>query len=196
MRVLPNNHPPSDIILSVKEDLKVIDTKKGARMKSLSGDSVFFLVLRKDAIAKATHVHNTLSSLHALDGANAKTEVRGKKRIAVTEDNGKYTTVGSKANRASTGIQESWPITFSKDDKKEIIKLMIGCKEVANGFLPPEELRGFRVAKVLGDWMDLSGAPSRCIFGSLASGLNHSLNTHTDEDFFYSVTTVPSAYGL
>ena len=33
-------------------------------------------------------------------------------------------------------------------------------------------------------------------FGSLASGLNHYLNTHTDEDFFYSVTTVPSAYGL
>jgi hypothetical protein len=32
MRVLPNNHPPSDIILSMKEDLKVIfDTKKKVR---------------------------------------------------------------------------------------------------------------------------------------------------------------------
>jgi hypothetical protein len=51
-------------------------------------------------------------------------------------------------------------------------------------------------AKVLKDWMDLSGAPSRCIFGSLASGKNHYLNTHTDEDFFYSLTTVPSTYGL
>jgi hypothetical protein len=196
MRVLPNNHPPSDIILSAKEDLKVIDTIEGARMKSLSGDSVFFLIPRKDAIAKATYVNNTLSSLHALDQANAKTEVRGKKRIAVAEDDGKYTTVGLKANRASTGIRESWPKMFSQDDKEEITKLMIGCEEVANGFLPPDELRGFRAAKVLGDWMDLSGAPSRCIFGSLASGLNHYLNTHTDEDFFYSVTTVPSAYGL
>jgi hypothetical protein len=73
---------------------------------------------------------------------------------------------------------------------------MTGCKEVANGFLPPEELLGFRVTKVLGDWMDLSGAPSRCIFGSLASGKNHYLNTHMDEDFFYSLTTVPSAYRL
>jgi hypothetical protein len=179
MWVLPNNHPPSDIILFAKEDLKVIDTKRGTRMKSLSGDSVFFLVPRKDTIAKAAHVHSTLSSLHALDGANAKTEVHGKKRIAVAEDDGKYTTVGLKANRASKGIRESWPKTFSKDDKKEIIKLMIGCEEVANGFLPPEDLRGFRVAKVLGDWMDLSGAPLRCIFESLASGLNHYLNTHT-----------------
>jgi hypothetical protein len=44
--------------------------------------------------------------------------------------------------------------------------------------------------------MDLSGAPLRCIFGSLASGKNHYLNTHTNEDFFYSLITVPSAYGL
>jgi hypothetical protein len=109
-------------------------------MKSLSGDSVLFLVPRKDAIAKATHVHKTLSSLHALDRANAKTEVHRKKRIAVAEDNGKYTTVGLKANRGSKGIRESWPKTFSKYDKKEIIKLMTGCEEVANGFLPPEEL--------------------------------------------------------
>jgi hypothetical protein len=67
---------------------------------------------------------------------------------------------------------------------------------VANGFLPPEELRGFRVTKVLRDCVDLSGAPSRCIFRSLASGKNHYLNTHTNEDFFYSLTTTPSAYGL
>ena len=73
-------------------------------MKSLSGDSVFFLIPRKDAIAKATYVNNTLSSLYALDQANAKTEVRGKKRIAVAEDDGKYTTVGLKANRGSKGI--------------------------------------------------------------------------------------------
>jgi hypothetical protein len=119
-------------------------------MKSLSGDSVFFLVPRKGAIAKATHVHKTLSSLHALNHANAQTEVHGKERIAVTEDDGKYTTVGLKANRGSNDIQESWPKTLSKkDDKKEIIKLMTGCEEVANGFLPPEELREFRVAKVL-----------------------------------------------
>jgi hypothetical protein len=106
------------------------------------------------------------------------------KRIAVAEDNRKYTTVGLKANRGSKGIQESWPKTFSKDDKKEIIKLMSGCKEVAIVFQPPEKLRGFRVAKVLGDWMDLSGAPSRCIFGSITSGKNHYLNTHTNKDFF------------
>jgi hypothetical protein len=104
--------------------------------------------------------------------------------------------VGLKANKVSKGIQESWPKMFSKDDKKEIIKLMTRCEEVANGFLPPEELQGFRVAKVLRDWMDLSGAPSHCIFGSLTSGKNHYLNTHTDEDFFDSLTTVPSTYGL
>jgi hypothetical protein len=67
------------LIRSATEDFKVIDTKKGVQMKSLSGDSVLFLDPRKDAIAKATDVHNTLTSLHALDWANVKTEVRRKK---------------------------------------------------------------------------------------------------------------------
>jgi hypothetical protein len=52
------------------------------------------------------------------------------------------------------------------------------------------------VAKVLGDWVDLSGVPSQSIYGSLANRKNVYLNTHTDEDFFYSLTMVPSAYGL
>jgi hypothetical protein len=73
-------------------------------MKSLSGDSVFFLVPRKDAIAKVTHVHDTLTSLHALNQANPKTEVCREERIPVAEDDGKYTTVGLKANRGSKGI--------------------------------------------------------------------------------------------
>jgi hypothetical protein len=165
-------------------------------MESSSGDTVFILVPRHDAIRKATHVEKTLSALHALDAAKETSETRGKKRIAIAEDDGKYTTVGLKPNRGTVGISESWPKTLQKDDKDEIIKLMTGCEEVGKGYLPPNELRGLRVAKVLGDWPDICGAASQSIYGSLASSKNFYLNTHTDEDFFYSLTTVASAKGL
>ena len=49
---------------------------------------------------------------------------------------------------------------------------------------------------MLGDWPDICGGASQSIYGSLASSKNFYLNTHTDEDFFYSLTTVASAKGL
>jgi hypothetical protein len=85
---------------------------------------------------------------------------------------------------------------LSQDDKDQIIKLMTGCKEVAKSYLPPNELRGLGVTKVLGDWPKISGGASQSLYGSLASGKNHYLNMHTDEDFFYSLMMVASAYGL
>jgi hypothetical protein len=141
-------------------------------------------------------VNKTLSSLHALDRAKVTAEVRGKKRIAVTEDDGKYTTVSLKPNRGSSGIRESWPKKLRQDDRDQIIKLMTGCEEVAKGYLPPGALWGLRVAKVLGDWPEISGGPVQSLYGSLASGKNVYLNTHTDEDFFYSLMMVSSAYRL
>jgi hypothetical protein len=49
---------------------------------------------------------------------------------------------------------------------------------------------------VLGDWAEISGGVSQSLYGSLASGKNHYLNSHIDEDFFYSLTMVASTYGL
>ena len=49
-RVLPNPHPTSDIILSATEDLHIINTVKGTQMELASGDTVFILVPRHDAI--------------------------------------------------------------------------------------------------------------------------------------------------
>jgi hypothetical protein len=141
-RVLPNPHPSSDIILSAPEDLHVIDTVNGARMKSDSGEPVFFFVPREDAIGKATYLKKTLASLHALDRAKTTGEVRGKKRIAVAKGDGKHIMVGLKPSRGCRGISECWPKKFMKEDKDEVAKLMKGCEEVAKGYLPSEELQG------------------------------------------------------
>ena len=117
----PRRHLPNPIdngiMLSAIEDLKVIDTIFGARMKSASGDTVFTLIPRHDAIHKMTHVKKTVASLYALDAAKCAAEVRGKTRITVAEDDGKYATVGLKANRGSTGVSEIWPQKLSVGDR-------------------------------------------------------------------------------
>jgi hypothetical protein len=194
-RILPNPIPNGHM-LSAMEDLQVIDTVSGARMETASGDTVFVLIPRHDSIYKMTHVRKTLTSLYALDKGKSYAELRGKTRIPVAEDNGRYTTVGLKPNRGWTGITESWPSKLSGLDKERIIKLMTRCEEVAKGYLPSNELRGLKIAQLLGEWQEINGVASHPIWGSLACGKNYYLNSHTDEDFFYSLTTIASKRGL
>ena len=87
-RTLPNPIL-NGIMLSAVEDLSVIDTISGARLLSSTGDTLFILILRHDAIKKNTGVKKTLTSLHALDQVRSAAETREK-----SEDNGKYATVG------------------------------------------------------------------------------------------------------
>ena len=42
----------------------------------------------------------------------------------------------------------------------------------------------------------MEGASHPNIWCSLAIGLNYYLNSHTDQDFFYSLVTIASAHGL
>ena len=143
-----------------------------------------------------THVKKTLTSLYALDKGKSSAEVRGKTRIPVAEDDGKYTMVGLKPNRGHTGITESWPKKLSRVDRDTIIKLMTRCEEVAKGYLPSNEIRGLQIAQLLEEWQELNGVASRPIWGSLACGKNYYMNSHLDEDFFYSLTTIASEGGI
>ena len=157
---------------------------------------VFTLIPRFDAIKKNTHVKKTLASLYALDNAKNAAEFRGKSRITVAEDDGQYTTVGLRANRGSTGVSECWPKNLGDYDRDVIRKLMTACEECAKGYIPSNEVRGFRIAQLLGAWPEISGVSSDPLWGSLACGKNYYLNSHMDEDFFYSLTTVVSERGL
>jgi hypothetical protein len=183
-------------VLSAIENLKVIDTVLGARLESEVGDTVFTLIPREYAIEKLTHVNKSLRSLYALDDSQTKAEVRGKTRVTVAEDDGKYITVGLKPNRGKKGISESWPKKLSDVDKKIICKLISTCQDVAKGYVPANELRGLQFAKMMAQWPNLKGVSSQQIWGSLACGKNYYLNSHFDEDFFYSLTTIASAWGL
>ena len=131
-----------------------------------------------------THVKKMLTSLYALDKGKSTAEIQGKTQIPVAEDDGKYTTIGLKPNRCSTGITESWPTNLSRVNKDQIIKLMTRCQEVVNGYLPSNELQGLQITKLLGNWHEINGVASHHIWGSLASGKNYYLNLHMDEDFF------------
>ena len=73
---------------------------------------------------------------------------------------------------------------------------MTRCQEAAKGYLPPRDLRGIQFTRLLGEWHEMKGVSSHPIWGSLACGKNYYLNSHTDEDFFYSMTTIASERGL
>ena len=184
-KVLKNlNQHQKARVLSAIEDLRVLDTVTGARLESKSGDNVFTLIPRQYAIEKLTHVQKTLRSLHALENSKTKAEVRGKRRVTVAEDDGKYITVGLKANRGEKGISESWPKKLSNVDKQTICNLMSTCQDVAKGYVPTNELRGLQFAKMMAQLPNLKGVASQQIWGSLACGKNYYLNSHLDEDFF------------
>jgi hypothetical protein len=161
-----------------------------------SGDTVFTLIPRRYVIEKLTRVNRTIEALYALEDAQTKAGVRGIKRIPVAEDDGKYTTVGLKPNRGSTGVTESWPKRLSEWNKTQIRDLMNRCHEVTQAFIPGNDLRGLRSAQCFAKWPSMKGMTCQPIWGSLACGKNYYLNSHTDDDFFYSLTTIVSQYGL
>jgi hypothetical protein len=71
------------------------------------------------------------------------------------------------------------------------------CEELAKGYLPSDALQGIENARKVGNWHSIkTGASPPKIWSSLAIGLNYYLNSHTDQDFFYSLTTIASAHGL
>jgi hypothetical protein len=168
----------------------------GARLMLPSGDNVFTLIPRPYVVEKLTRVNQTIEALYALEDAESKAEVRGIKRVPVAEDNGKYTTVGLKPNRGSPGIIESWPKTLSEWSKTQIRDLMRRCHDVAKAFIPGNDLRGLRSAQWFAKWPSMVGMQCEPIWGSLACGKNYCLNSHTDDDFFYSLTTIVSQHGL
>ena len=181
--------------LCATQHLKVVDTTVGARLKLDNGDTVFTLIPRLKAIQNLKQPSLTVQALYALENAQTKAEIRGKTRITVPEDDGKYTTVGLKPNRGGPGISESWPKRLSADDRKAIMKLMTLCEDAAKAYLPSDEMRGLGVAQqLLGQWCQMEGrgdAEERW-WGSLACGKNYYLNVHVDNDFFYSLTTIAS----
>ena len=189
-------HMSNAHVLSAVEYLKVADTISGARLTSTTGDTVFTLIPRHDAIKKLTHVKKTIASLYALEDAQPRAEIQGKTRIPVAEDDGKYTTVGLKPNRGCKGITECWPKKLNYSDRRRICKLMTTCEDAAKGYVPSNELQGLQIAQLLGEWPEIKGYSPQPILGSLACGKNYYLNSHLDEEFFYLLTTIASECGL
>jgi hypothetical protein len=73
---------------------------------------------------------------------------------------------------------------------------MSQCEEVAKGYVSSNEMRGLRIAQLLGGWPEIEGVASQSIWGSLACGKNYYLNSHLDDDFFCSFSTIASSGGL
>jgi hypothetical protein len=191
------NQVNNSIVKSAITDMRVVDTVKGARMDLAPDENVFLLIPRKAAIEKLSHVNKTLESMSALNKAKGFTEKRGNKRITATEGkNSNYVTVGLKPNRGSHGILDSWPHKLSAKDKKQILKFMNQCQEVANGYIKSKELRGIKIAKLILKWRSIKGCGPGSIWPSFSQALNTYLSAHTDDDFFYSLMTTACSHAL
>jgi hypothetical protein len=191
------NQVSNSIVKSAIEDMRVVDTVDGARMEVSNEESIFVLVPRRAAIEQLKNVNTTLLSMSALDKAKGFTEKRGNKRITATEGiNSNYVTVGLKPNRGSHGILDSWPHKLSPKYKKQLLKFMSRCQEVANGYIKSKELRGIQIAKLILKWDSINGCKHGSILPSLSQALNTYLSAHTDEDFFYSLMTTACCHAL
>jgi hypothetical protein len=137
------NQVSNSIVKSAIMDMRVVDTVDGARMEVLNEESIFVLVPRRAAIEQLMNVSTSLLSISALNNVKGFAEKRGNKRITATEGkNSNFVTVGLKPNRGSHGILDSWPHKLSAKDKKQLLKFMSQCQEVANGYIKSKELRG------------------------------------------------------
>ena len=122
------------IVMSVMENLQIVDTLSGSRLESTSGDTVFTLIPWHAAINKLTHVNRTITSLYALeDAAQTMAEVRGKSRLTIVECERKNTTVGLKQNRGGPGITDSWPKKLSISAWKRICNLWLDVRTLRKG---------------------------------------------------------------
>jgi hypothetical protein len=104
--------------------------------------------------------------------------------------------VGLKPNRGSHGILDSWPHKLSAKDKKQILKFMSQCQEVANGYIKSKELHGIQIVKLILNWESIEGCRDGSILPSLSQALNTYLSTHTDNHFFYSLMTTACCHAL
>lgn len=152
------------ILLSAIDHLKVVDTVSGARLMLPNEDVVFTLIPREYAIRRLPKVLHTVKALYALEDAVPKSETRGKTRIAISESDGRYTTVGLKPCRYSPGIVESWPKALGEWPKKQIRRLMNVCHEVASGFILGNHLRGIACAHRFTKWPVMKGLHEQSIW--------------------------------
>jgi len=191
------NQVNNSIVRSAITDMRVVDTVDGARMDLAPEENIFVLIPRKAAIKFMSNVNKTLLSMSALNKAKGFAEKRGNKRITATEGkNSNYVTVGLKPNRGSHGILDSWPHKLSATDKKQILKFMNQCQEVANGYIKSQDLRGIQMAKLILKWRSIKGCGPASIWPSFSQALNTYLSAHTDDDFFYSLLTTACSHAL
>jgi hypothetical protein len=134
-REVPNQVNDS-IVKSAIMDMRVVDTVDGAQMDVGREENIFVLIPRRAAIKQLKNVITTLLSMSALDKAKGCAKKCGNKgKTATKGENLNYVTVGLKPNRGSHGILDSWPHKLSAKDKKQILKFMNQCQEVANGYI-------------------------------------------------------------
>jgi hypothetical protein len=73
---------------------------------------------------------------------------------------------------------------------------MNACQEVADGYLPSEDLCGIQIAKCILQWQEMGGCGQQSVWASFSNALNTFLSSHTDDDLFYSILTLALAHAL
>jgi hypothetical protein len=140
------NQVNNSIVKSATTDMRVVDTVDGAWMDVAPEENIFVLIPRRAAIKKLLNVNTILLSMSALNKAKGFAKKCGNKEITATKGkNLNNVMVGLKPKRGAHGILDSRPHKLSAKDKKQILKFMNQCQEVANRYIKSKELHGIQM---------------------------------------------------
>jgi hypothetical protein len=187
--------PAGSIVKSV-QSLIVIDTIYGFKFPledSIRDD--ILLIPREEAIQEQPNHALLLEAFDKVSEITKKRGVqRGKNRIVSFQEgsNCKYLTPGIYPERASTGTAIRSLDSLQPCHHEAIFHFVATCELLAMRWMSLEVTRGFNCAKKMFPYQTLPGpiqGKNTQVFAAIASACNVCLNSHTDDDAFYSVVT-------
>ena len=173
---------------------------KGSARTGMDKDFNMYIHQQRQLVACECMLHTRLSVLKGRPESKYTYRCDNKKQRKIDS---LQEVISSPQHSLDKIILTSQPIFYSRRNNKQnpsksVKKIMMRCQDTAIGYLPSRDLRGIQMAKLLVEWQEIKGvtSPSHAIWASIACGKNYYLNSHTDEDFFYSMTMITSEQGL
>ena len=183
-----------------KEDVHVVqDTKKGVIFRPDPKQlPLFELVPRLENLEETVRDPGPLiDALHNLEEATKRNQSRGGDRNVMHQTPGtKYCCAGVRPNRNGPGIGTSANVEGMETRSwNTVVDYVIRCESLFTKWIDSNVLRAIRHAKDVVKFSSLHRQAScdwapASIFGSIAFGRNVYLNSHTDQDYTYSIVTV------
>ena len=173
--------------------LKIIDSLEGALMPGV------FTLLPREKVRRIVSQKKTFRAFQTLESKGSCNKKNGE-RITIFESlSSKYVTLGAYGPRIRRGIEYSTHgLEGNESAWNEMSRFYGRVVEVATSYLPSEYVYGISRSRefVGAKPSPLKNNSSRDLWPAISSGRNVFLNSHKDDNFCYSLTTVLEDVGF